>query len=650
MESPKIPELQKRLQEIEGMSDLTVRTRAKVDEQYPEIAGLSYENALALLRNQMNAYSVTETQMKTAEKNYRRFISGADVTAEELALPQSPKMPSMIEAGQITTQKLDQLIQEASGLLRELDLDTEPEGILNSLREAEGILGEYRQYERKMKEAAARKLRKQEQLDALQHRLAEKLASIHLENPGEGLPALLAAVRADTSRGVQAQAKIRDMKSDLNRQKANLEQAETAIRTFTELYGHFIPDERGILQGIYARANAYSEKLAARQELEKQSRSVGEDHQTAKDTAAPGGEEAGLRSEIEKLKEQRDALLIEYTQKSDAIRLADQSLEKYPDLVQEIHRLYDQKQKAQSTLSILKRTIQLIAKAKENLANRYLSKVEDLFNSYMQVWLNNDTVRGILDINFNVSIEENGKAHVAEGYSTGYSDMIDFCMRLALVDTLFEKEQPFLILDDPFTNLDADRLEKALELLNLMAASKQIIYFVCHPIRAVETEENAASREEYLKLAEATRATIQSAKAEGTRSKAIVRKSPREMYRVSESAASYAVRPANLNYTITNSIFSMSFVMSDTGLGRDASFELFFIDAAGHVLNDRQVIEIHNGKLSTDRVQFSLNTRDDSGDEFELMIRESGQDDYEVVARYQFRAKLAFAGTFSFDF
>ena len=78
----------------------------------------------------------------------------------------------------------------------------------------------------------------------------------------------------------------------------------------------------------------------------------------------------------------------------------------------------------------------------------------------------------------------------------------------------------------------------------------------------------------------------------------------------------------------------MSFVISDTGVPRDGSFELFFID----------------GKLSTDRIQFSLNTRDDSGSEYELMIRESGQDDYEVVARYPFRAKLAFTGTFSFDF
>ena len=299
---------------------------------------------------------------------------------------------------------------------------------------------------------------------------------------------------------------------------------------------------------------------------------------------------------------------------------------------------------------MLKRTIQLITQAKENLANRYLSKVEDTFNNYMHVWLNNDAVRGILDIDFNITIEENDKAHVAEGYSTGTCDLIDFCMRLALVDTLFENEQPFLILDDPFVNLDVEHLDKALELLNVMAANKQLVYFVCHPIRAVEVDENSASREEFVKLAEATRKTIENRKSSGTERKKIVRKSPKEMYKVAANTGALAFKPAKPNYTITNNIFSMNFVMDELGVPKDNSYELFFIDAVGHVLNERQLLEVKDGKLSMERVQFCLNTRDDSGDQYELMIRESGQDDYEVVARIPFKVKLAFAGTFSFDF
>lgn len=649
-DSPLLSEFHKQLQLVDAKREAVMQARAKLDEQYPEIADLSFEDALAFLRERLNAYTIAEGQMNTADKNFQRFLAESGATTEELALPDSPKAATMVEVQQATIEKLDKHFQSANALLAELDLDTDLAHIVQALREVEMILGEYRQYAGKLTEATARQARKEEQIDTLKRRLVEKLAAIHMQDVGDELPALLADARADVSRAAQAQAKIKDAESDLSRQRASLDQAERAVGAFTASFGHFSPDESGMLAGIYARANAYAERVAAKQQLEKQDASVEAEHQPSDANAPTGAEEANLREEVERLKERRDALLIEYTQKSDAIRLADQSLEKYPDLVQEIHALYEQKQKAQNTLAILKRTIQLITRAKENLANRYLSKVEQLFNSYMQIWLNNDAVRGLLDINFNVRIEENGKAHVAEGYSTGYCDMIDFCMRLALVDTLFEKEQPFLILDDPFVNLDADRLEKALELLHVMAANKQIVYFVSHPIRAVETDENTASRAEFLRLAEATRATIQSAKAEGPRSRVIARKSPKELYKVAESAASCAFHPANLNYTITNNIFSMRFVIGETGVPRDGTFELFFIDALGRVLNDRQMLEIRNGKLSTDRIQFSLNTRDDSGSEYELMIHESGQEDYEVVARYPFRAKLAFTGTFNFDF
>lgn len=67
----------------------------------------------------------------------------------------------------------------------------------------------------------------------------------------------------------------------------------------------------------------------------------------------------------------------------------------------------------------------------------------------------------------------------------------------------------------------------------------------------METDETSASRAEFLKLAEATRATIQSAKTEGARSRKVARKSPKEMYKVAESTPFDAFRPANLNYTIT---------------------------------------------------------------------------------------------------
>ena len=53
----------------------------------------------------------------------------------------------------------------------------------------------------------------------------------------------------------------------------------------------------------------------------------------------------------------------------------------------------------------------------------------------------------------------------------------------ALVDALFTKEQPFLLLDDPFVNLDDARTKRALELLQKISQQRQVVYLVCNSAR-----------------------------------------------------------------------------------------------------------------------------------------------------------------------
>ena len=640
-------ELRQRLHDIAEKKQQIAANRAGVDARYPEIAGLSIDDALSLLQKKLQAYRLEESQLNTATRNLESFLRSSGYTSDELMLDQSPRVTALAAACSTTVAELEALMQQANILLKPLDLDTDAAHMAQALSEANAILNVYLQHRTRLADAQARQHRTQQLADSLRQQIAEHLTAIGVRASFDELLPTLADIRQDISQTEQLQEKTAAIANQHASVKAELQQIETLIDRFCTDHGHFdhVPD--GLLAAIFEKAAAYAEMTAAMQPLQQQCASIAQTQQQATEQA--GADEIALRSEVAALKEKREALLIEYTQHSDAIRQADRALEKYPDVCCAIRQLYEQKQHAQQRLAVLKRTIQLITAAKENLAARYLSKVEQLFNSYMQIWLKNDAIRGVLDIDFNVSIAENDKVHVAQGYSSGYCDMIDFCMRLALVDTLFEKEQPFLILDDPFVNLDTSRLENALELLNMMAAEKQIVYFICHPIRAVETTENAALRSQFMQLAENTRKNAAASRGASMSNTTAVRKSPKEMYHVCETAASQAIRPANPRYTITNSIFSMNFVAGETASAQDYCLELFFIDTAGRVLNDRQMIEVISGKLSAERIQFNLNTRDDSGDTFELMIRQSGHDDYELAARYPFRAKLAFTGTFSFD-
>ena len=611
----------------------------------PKLACLDVNQAMESLRAAGTLYHVKAENLKRAESEYSKFLKLSGLSETQFAAEESPEQQSIKRVLEDTKVSLQDAIWKINSAFSLIGLKITETDFHPVFRKAEQFLNDYQNHVGRLQEQKERNLSARKKKEQLQTALTQALSVIRGIEEEQPVPDRIAVARKDLGTAARLKGRLEDAGASKTDAETRFKEAQSTVSAFLDRYLHFLPESPDPFNEICEKVEAYEKGAAAVQPLITQCNTIRQENGGEIESA----EETDLKSEIQSLETRRDNFLIESTQKIEAIRRADSALDMYPDVVQEIRSLYEQKQKAQNTLLLLKRTIQLLNQAKENLANRYLHKVEELFNSYMKIWLNNDAVRGILDLDFNITIEENDKEHVAQGYSTGYCDLIDFCMRLALIDTLFEKEQPFLILDDPFVNLDNDRLLKALELLNALAATKQIIYFVCHPIRAVDAKGDSDSHNKFMRLAAETKQTLELQKPLRNQNTVAKRKTPKEMYHVEAAGGPLAIQPAKPNYTITNSIFSMAFLPADTANRKDHSYELFFIDAPGRVLNDRQLIEVKNGKLSTDRIQFSLNTRDDSGDQYELMIQESGQDDYAVVARIPFRARMAFAGTFSFD-
>ena len=89
----------------------------------------------------------------------------------------------------------------------------------------------------------------------------------------------------------------------------------------------------------------------------------------------------------------------------------------------------------------------------------------------------------LVDQDLHVQIDEQGSNRKVDYFSTGTIDCIMLCMRLALMDVLFKHEKPFLLLDDPFVNLDDIHTKRVLKMLDTIAKEKQVIYMVCHSSR-----------------------------------------------------------------------------------------------------------------------------------------------------------------------
>lgn len=128
-------------------------------------------------------------------------------------------------------------------------------------------------------------------------------------------------------------------------------------------------------------------------------------------------------------------------------------------------------------------TLELLKQAKDNLANSYVGKVERGFEKYANTLFAGKLGRVIVDKELELYIDEKGINREIRSFSAGTVDALMLCMRLSLVDALFGEEKPFLILDDPFVNLDDEHTKHALEILNKIAEDHQVVYLVCNSSR-----------------------------------------------------------------------------------------------------------------------------------------------------------------------
>ncbi|HEY8444094.1 MAG TPA: hypothetical protein VIL24_04795 [Clostridia bacterium] len=130
----------------------------------------------------------------------------------------------------------------------------------------------------------------------------------------------------------------------------------------------------------------------------------------------------------------------------------------------------------------LKLTIEYLTNARETLTQNYLDKMEKSCSKFMSRFNTKDSFS--IDTDLEVRIEKSGEKKELDYFSEGYKDIVGLCTRLALVDVMFEREKPFIILDDPFVNLDDENLERAKNIINEIAKTYQVIYLICHTSRA----------------------------------------------------------------------------------------------------------------------------------------------------------------------
>ncbi len=135
---------------------------------------------------------------------------------------------------------------------------------------------------------------------------------------------------------------------------------------------------------------------------------------------------------------------------------------------------------------IVSKTITYLSEAEINLKNRYIKPVKDKFDYYSSILSEAFGKKVVMDADFNIKIIEEGIERDYHHLSTGQLTLCVFCYRLAIMDNIFPKDKPLLILDDLFVNLDEKHLSLAKKLIDLLAKDRQIFYYTCHKSRDLE--------------------------------------------------------------------------------------------------------------------------------------------------------------------
>ena len=256
-----------------------------------------------------------------------------------------------------------------------------------------------------------------------------------------------------------------------------------------ELNVYFAETDRDLMKNVTALKSNYSEFLRLQREikeaLEKKNHFLLENNiEEMENIIPPNLELTELQAKEAALENQLSELFQEETQIRRQIQLLSEEADKALELTEEMEQQKENLISYEERYNILEKTANCLKQAKEDFSVHYMDSMNKGFQKYVQMLDQGTLGETNMDISLNVSILEGGSKKSLDYFSTGYKDLIGICTRFALVDALFETEEPFLILDDSFVNLDEKKLKNALQMLEIASRKYQIIYFVCHDSRA----------------------------------------------------------------------------------------------------------------------------------------------------------------------
>ena len=128
----------------------------------------------------------------------------------------------------------------------------------------------------------------------------------------------------------------------------------------------------------------------------------------------------------------------------------------------------------------LKLAIDTLAYSCNELKNSVAPRLSESASSIFKIITEGKYESLLSDRNLGLEITEDSVKRTIECFSAGTKDAAYLCLRMALLDLLFDDEMPPLICDESFVRLDSGRLENLLKVLTAISKKTQVFIFTCH--------------------------------------------------------------------------------------------------------------------------------------------------------------------------
>lgn len=257
-----------------------------------------------------------------------------------------------------------------------------------------------------------------------------------------------------------------------------------AIREFFNAYGLVLPASLGEIRQFLKEIETDAEKYLQTQKLHAKKLEEMQEYM-AKNKLAPLDESTFDEDRLRVLQIKKNAVDEKILGVKSGIATAERATESLATAKAQLETQLEIRAGYMAKHAVFESAISALIQADKNLKEKFVKPANKTFEKYSSKILQKLGVRPFISGEFTLQFEKNGILRHEQFLSAGQRAITSLCYRLALIENMYKTDLPFIILDDPFVNLDEENLKIVKDVLADLCKKFQIIYLSCHESRMI---------------------------------------------------------------------------------------------------------------------------------------------------------------------